>query len=128
MLTDHPVVILRLPVPGLTADVVCDVGPEVHTGRVEPHEERRLAVRGGADEPLRGFDDLVVDRLHPLLGQRAGVLDPTISEAVDHPTGTEPLAEVRVPHRVRIIGVLGLLLGIEVIQIAEELIETVIGR
>ena len=48
---------------------------EVHAGGVEPAEERRVRPRLTLHEIDGGGRRLVVDRLHPLLGQRAGVLD-----------------------------------------------------
>ena len=84
---------------------------------------------------------LVVDRLHPLLGERAGVLDGLLADlaearidggvvrvaglALEHAARAE-LGEVgRV---LRIVGQLGLFLGIQVIEVAEELVEAVDGR
>ena len=78
--------------------------------------------------------DVVVDRLHPLLGQRAGVLDGLgaigIGEAVDHAARAEILAEVRKLRIVRlgIIGKLRLFLGVEMIEIAVEFVEPMRGR
>ena len=46
------------------------------------------------DEAERRFEELVVDGLHTLPGQRPGVLDATVGPAVDHPPGTESLPEV----------------------------------
>jgi hypothetical protein len=51
-----------------------EVGPDVHTGRIEPHEERLAVAHGAVDEFRRGLEKLLVDRLHALLGERAGVL------------------------------------------------------
>src|SRR5262249_29658996 len=76
------------------------------------------------DEAERAGGDLVVDRLHALLGERAGVLDLPAGEGVDHAPRTEPLLELRI---FRVVDVLRLLLGVQVIGIAEELIEAV-GR
>ena len=50
------------------------VGVDVHAGRVEPDEERLLVLRWRVDELEVGVEHLLVDRLHPLLGERAGVL------------------------------------------------------
>ena len=81
---------------------------------------------------------LVVDRLHALLGERAGVLDLLLADlaearvdggvvgvggrAFEHAARTELRAELRV---LGIVGMLRLLLGVEVIEVAEELIEAV---
>ena len=92
---DHGVVVLRLPVPGLALALRFDMGAEVHVRRVEPHEERRLRLDRVPDEALGRVDELLVDRLHPLLRQRTGVLDAAVGVAVDHPTRAELLPEVR---------------------------------
>ena len=84
---------------------------------------------------------LVVDGLHALLGQGSGVLDlllPYLAEAridgwvvrvgresMQHAARTEFRSERWV---LRIVLVLGLLLGIQMIEIAEELVEAVQRR
>ena len=129
---DHHVVILRLPAPG-TADVLGPgVGAEVHVGGVEPHEEGLPRCHGITDEAL-GLDyELFVAVLHPLLGQRPGIFDPlgaiSIGPAVQDTTGAKVLLKVRKVFRVGIIPLLRFFLGIEVIQVAEELIEAVHRR
>jgi hypothetical protein len=62
--------------------------------------------------------DLAPPRLHGLVlgGRRPGV---------DHAARTERFAEARI---LRVVRHLRFFLGVEVIQVAEELIETVIGR
>ena len=53
------------------------------------------------DEVLRGGERFLVDRLHPLLGQRAGVLDrlaaPAVGLALEHAARAELLAGTRDP-------------------------------
>ena len=72
---------------------------------------------------------LVVDRLHALLGQRAGVLDllgaVRVGPGVDHAARPELLAELGV---LRVVLVLRLFLGVQVVEVAEELVEAVVGR
>ena len=46
------------------------------------------------DEIRRPVGDVVVDRLHPLLGQRAGVLDDLLAD----------LAEARIDRRIVLVG------------------------
>src|SRR5262249_40287981 len=74
-------------------------------------------------------------------GERAGIFDGLTADpaparllrgivairgfAAQHPAGTEPVAECGVP---RISALLGLLLCIEVIEVAKEFIEAVHGR
>jgi hypothetical protein len=86
-------------------------------------------------------EHLVVDRLHPLARERTGVLDalaPDAPEArilgrvvlvggprVDHPARAEALVEAREVLRRRPVGRLRLLLGVQVVEVAEELVEAV---
>ena len=84
--------------------------------------------------------DVVVDRLHALSVQRAGVLDGLLADtaearilsrvvdirrfAVQHATRPKVLPEHRL---LWIVGILRLLLGVEVVQVAVELVEAVDG-
>ena len=61
--------------PGLAPVLLLHVREVVHPGGVEPAEERLARFLGPAEEVGRRREDFLVDRLHPLLGQRAGVLD-----------------------------------------------------
>ena len=116
----------------------------MHVGGVEPHEERLAGLVLARDEVLGRRDELVVAGLHPLLGERAGVLDLLLADAapalllgrivlvlrpaVKHPARSEPLAELREVLGRRIVVHLRLLLGVEVVEVAEELVEAVHGR
>jgi len=80
---------------------------------------------GLVHEAERRPGDFLVHRLHALFGQRAGVFNRAAGVAVNNTTRAEFLFELRVR---RIIGVLRLFLGVQVIQIAVELVEAVIGR
>jgi hypothetical protein len=96
------------------------------------------------DEVQPVLQHLVVDRLHPLAGQRPGVLDPLAADAaparllgrvvlvgrpaVQHPAWPEPLPEVREVGRRRVVRRLRVLLGVQVIQVAEKLVEAVHRR
>ena len=84
------------------------------------------------DEVERPVDDLVVDRLHPLLRERAGVLDRVLAAlrdtALEHAAWAVPLSEVREVLRVRVVRQLRLLVGVQVVEVAEELVEAVIRR
>ena len=86
-------------------------------------------------------EELLVHRFHPLPGERAGVLDRLLADlaehridgrvvlvgrlALHHAARAELLPEIRV---LRIVGVFRLFLGVEVIEIAEELVEAVHRR
>src|SRR6202043_514384 len=60
--------------PGLSLRLGLEPGPDMHAARIEPDEERLLVPVRTADEVDRGPEELLVDRLHALLGERAGVL------------------------------------------------------
>ena len=84
---------------------------------------------------------VVVDRLHAFLGQRASVMDRLLADpakarvdrrvvgvgglALQYAARPEPLAKVRKIPWVRVIRQFRLFLGVQVIQIAVELVEAV---
>ena len=100
--------------------------PEVHRSGIVPEEERLALLVGFVNEAQGLIGYLVVDRLHTFLRQGTGILNPlsafAIGPAVKHASGSKPLPEFRV---LRIINILRLLLGIQMIQIAKELVEAV---
>ena len=95
--------------------------------RVEFHHRKNgLSACLGPLQEIEGpRGDLIVDRLHALDGQRAGVLNVAIGRGFDHAARSELLLELRV---LRIVRMLGFLLGVEVVEIAEELVKAVVGR
>ncbi len=90
------------------------------------------------------LDELVVARLHPLPRQRARVLDPLLADAaparvllrvvlvrrlaLEHATRAEALVELLEAVLARVVRVLRVLLGVQVVQVPEELVEAVHGR
>src|SRR5262249_14397297 len=65
----------------------------------------------------------------PTLPKRGSTVASSVSVALQSNTQrTEPFAKVRKILRVRVIGQLRLLLGVQVVQVAEELVETVDRR
>ena len=74
VVVDHGVVIRALPSPRLADALRLGMGAEVHVGRIHPDKERLAGVLLPLDEVHGTVGDVVVDRYHPLLGQRAGVL------------------------------------------------------
>ena len=138
---DHAVDVLAVAVLVLAAVLGLDVRAQVHARAVPPAEER---LAGGV-LPLHVVDGggggLVVDRLHPLLGERAGVFDRLLADlaearvvgrvvlvgrlALEHAARAPLGLERRV---LRVVGQLRLFLGVEVVEVAEELVEAVDRR
>jgi hypothetical protein len=65
-------------------------------------------------------EDFRVDGLHALPGQRAGILDLAVRRALDDTARPELRSELGM---LRVVLVLGFLFGIEVVEVAEELVE-----
>jgi hypothetical protein len=126
-------------VPSLAEAALLRVRDEVHVRRVEPDEPWLLGFRLPLDEVLRGLDELVVASLHAFSVQRARVLDLLLADLaparhhglvvlvrgprMNHTARAELLAESRI---LRIVRLLGVFFGIQVIEVAEELVEAVI--
>ena len=137
---DHAVDVFAVAVGVAAAMLGADVGAQVHARRVVPDEERlarRVLALHEVDRRRRG---LVVDGLHALLGQRAGVLDGLLADLAEAGIDGRVVdvgrlglqhaarAELREVCRIlRIVGKLRLLLGVEVVEVAEELVEAVDG-
>ena len=138
VVVDHRVVIFALPPAGLAEALRLRVRPEVHVGEVHPEEERLVGLRLPLHEVDGAGGGVVVDRLHPLLRQRPGILDRLLADlaeprvngrvvhvrglAVEHAARAVLLAEGRV---LGIVAKLGLFLGVQVVEVAVELVEAV---
>src|ERR1700730_16385364 len=108
----------------------------MHARGSEPNEERLACLVGAFHEINAALHEFLIDCLHPLAGKRASVLalllayrtearvrgriERVRSVAVKHTTRTKSLPEGWI---FRIELLLRLLFGIEVIEIAEELVE-----
>ena len=95
-------------------------------------------------ELLRRRNEFVVAGLHALLGERAGVGHSLLADlaparllgrvvhvgrpGMHHPARPESIAEVREILFVGIVRHFGLFFGVEMIEVAEELVEAVVGR
>ena len=91
-------------------------------GGVVPEEER-LAVLGAAVEKVQRIgENLVVEGFHALGGQRTLVFRRPVRRAGDHAARIEFLAELRIGRPIRVFQVL---VGVEVIEVAEKLVEAV---
>ena len=113
----------------------------MHAGGIEPGKERFLVAVRPVNEVEGGAQKFLVHCLHALLAERTGVgaalLAPLAEtrilarrigdgrRAAKDAARTEAQLELRV---LRIVGVLGLVFGIQVVEIAEELIEAVNRR
>src|SRR4030095_9873236 len=126
--------------PGLALGRGLETGPDVHAGGVEPHEERLLVPACAVDEVARSLKELLVCSLHALLVEGAGVgavlLAPLAESRIfawrldgrrrapEHAARAEAQLELCA---LRVVRVLRLVLGVEVVEIAEELVEAVHG-
>ncbi|MET3930376.1 hypothetical protein ABIE51_002263 [Lysobacter sp. OAE881] len=140
VVVDHCVVVRRLVRAGLPDAFGLGVRDEMHVRGVEPHEERLAGLVLALDEIAGGLDELVVAGFHALARQRSSVLDLLPADlaparvgrgivlvarpAMDDTARTELLAIARV---LRIAVHLRLFFGVEVVEVPEELIETVQG-
>jgi len=77
------------------------------------------------DEVERSCQKLLVHGLHALGVERARVFDPAVRRGLEHSARPEAPAKFGF---LRIVRVLRLFLGIEVVEVAEKLVEAVIGR
>ncbi len=113
----------------LAFPLLAEVGPDVHARRGHPGEEGLVGLVGPLDEVDRRVGELVVRRLHALFRHGPGVLDLlaalAVGPAVDHAAGAELLPELGI---LRVVVALRLLLGVEVVEVAEELVEAVDRR
>src|SRR5262249_4913907 len=114
--------------PGYTFRLFFQVRPDVHAGRVPPHEERLVIIDGLFDELDTGVEEFLIDRSHALDRERAGVRyflrAICVSVGVQDTAWSELLLELGIFWIVR---VLRLLLRVQVIEIPEELVEAVSG-
>jgi hypothetical protein len=75
IVVDHGVVVARLPPPRLADTLRLRVRAKVHVRGVEPAEPRLAGLVLAVNPVTGGVDELVVAGLHPLGGERPGVLD-----------------------------------------------------
>src|SRR5690606_9193446 len=96
------------------------------------------------DPVLGGCDELVVTGLHPFTRQRPRVLDPLLADlpparllggvllvgcpTVEDAARPEALAKLGELLGIRVVGIFGLLLGVQVVEVAEELVEPMAAR
>src|ERR1700761_1597230 len=98
---------------------------DVHPGGIEPDEERPIGPGLTADEVLRRPQELLIHGGHACDIQWTGVFDLAVGRRLDDAARPILLPESRV---LRIEIAFRLLFGVEMIEIAEELVEAVLGR
>jgi hypothetical protein len=97
----------------------------MHMGEAYPHEKRLVGLDLAVHEIRRSRRNVVVNRFHALSRQRSRIFDTAIGEGMNNASRPEAPAEGRV---FRIVRLLGIFLGVQVIEIAVELVEAVIRR
>ncbi len=140
----HRVVIGTLPAAGLPDALGLGVRAEVHVGEVHPKEDGLAGRVLTLEEVRRTVGEVVVAGLHPLLRQRAGVLDGLLADfaearinrrvvlvgclAVQHTARSIVREEIREVLGTRVIRQFGFFGGVQVVERAVELVEPVDGR
>jgi len=124
---DHDIVVKTL--AALALILLGAVSAEVHGRGVIPEEERLVILIGLIDKTKRSFGYFFINGFHAFLGEGARVLDLlpslTVRQTVHHASGAEPLLEFRI---FWIIGIFRLFFSIQVVEVTEELIETMHRR
>jgi hypothetical protein len=128
---DHSIGVLVI---SLMAVFRSDVRAEVHAGAVPPAEEGLAGLVLAGDELPGSGDGFVVDGFHAFLCERAGVFDGLAALAVglaaEDTSGAERLEEGSSVGEFQVAGVIlvfGFFLGVEVVEVSEELVEPVHG-
>src|SRR3974377_687868 len=82
-MVDHGVVIRALPTTSLAESLRLGVSSEMHVGEVHPYEGRLTRLVLSLDEVHSSVGDIIVDRHHPRLGQRACVLAHLLADSAE---------------------------------------------
>src|SRR5215469_16425306 len=129
---DHHVMIVRLPAAGPAFKLGLDMGAQMHMRGVEPDEERNAGLDLALQEVIRFGEDLIVDSLHSLFVKRTGVMNRlravVIGPTVKHAPRTLELPEVRKVRGRRVVWQFRLLQRVQVVQKAEELVNSMVGK
>src|SRR5262245_36301411 len=97
----------------------------MHPRAVEIHEEGLPRLVLAVNEVEGSGQEFLVHRFHALARERASVLDLPIRVGVEHTAWPEAFTELRI---LGIVRVLWLFFGVQVIEVAEELVEAVVSR
>ena len=108
------------------------MGAEVHVREVDPHKHRLASFGLFLDELRRASRDVVIDGLHALLGQRAGILDFLCSvrqcPGVNYTPWAELLAKAGEIRILWIVREFRFFLCVEVVEVSVEFVKAVICR
>ena len=105
-------------------NLALEMRPNVHTSRVPPQEERFVSLVSPIHEVQGPVGHIVIDGFHSFLGQWPGILDAAIRIGMDNSPGSEFFLEFST---FRVVDVLRLFLGIQMVQVAIEFVKAVIG-
>src|SRR5262245_29541331 len=97
----------------------------MHARAIEVREPGLAYLGLTVHEVERSSQELLVYCLHTFLGERTGVLDLPVGKRVNHAARPEAFAKFGT---LWVVGIFWLLLGVQMIEVTEELVETVIGR
>ena len=100
------------------------VGPEMHASGVKPHKERLVLFGGALNKLLGAVEKFEIHRLHALFIKRPRIRHAAVGEAMHHTARTKTLPKGGV---LRVVRILRLLFGVEVIEVAKEFVEPVLG-
>ena len=141
VVVDHGVVIRALELARLAQAFRLGVGAQVHVGEVHPDEGGLACLVLALDEVDGAVGDVVVDRLHALLGQRAGILAHLLADLAEaridgrivlvRGRAVQDAARAELETERRVLGIVGqfrLFLGVEMVEVAVEFIEAVDRR
>ena len=141
---DHRIMIGRLPTPGLSEARFFRMRKQMHVRGVEPDKEWLAGAVLPLDEILGGIDEFFIAGFHTLGGQRSGVLDLLLAylapalllrrvvlilcPGMNYAARADVFPKARKVFFRKIVVHFRLFLGVEVVQIAKEFIETVDRR
>src|SRR5210317_1356896 len=99
------------------------MGAEMHAGATPPYKPGFAGLFLALDEIDGSGDGFIIDRFHALFSQRAGVFNSSVSIRTYYTAWTKLFTELRI---LGVVLVFRLFLGVQVIQVTEKFIETVV--
>ena len=110
---------------GLAANTVLEVEEYMQASGTVPKEEWFLVFCFAVEEIERLSDDLIIERLHSLRGQRAFILRWTVGGTRNHSARIKLLTKLGISRAIRVFQIF---VAIQMVKIAEILVETVTVR